>query len=105
MLLKFLHDMVGYSGYSREILIGAMTDIEKQASIDNYRESNGFIFLISTKACSERENLTEADIASSFDPNWNPQNDIQAQSRRDLIGQIQNVDTLRLCTFETYELH
>lgn len=102
-LLQLLDEFVGMRGYSKEMLIGAMTDTEKQAAIDNYRSNNCFIFLISTKAGSEGLNLTEADTAILFDPDWNPQNDIQAQARCYRIGQTQKVDVLRLCTFQTYE--
>ena len=102
-LLMLLDEFVGMRGYSKEILIGSMTDIEKQAALDNYRNNGTFIFLISTKAGSEGLNLTEADTAILFDPDWNPQNDIQAQARCYRIGQTQKVDVLRLCTFQTYE--
>ena len=102
-LLMLLDEFVGMRGYTKEMLIGSMTDLEKQVAIDNYRKNNTFIFLISTKAGSEGLNLTEADTAILFDPDWNPQNDIQAQARCHRIGQTQKVDVLRLCTFQTYE--
>jgi DNA-binding MarR family transcriptional regulator len=102
-LLKLLDEFVGLRGYSKEILLGSMTDTEKLDAINRYSNSNLFIFLISTRAGSEGLNLTAADTAIIFDPDWNPQNDLQAQARCHRIGQTHKVDVLRLTTFQTYE--
>jgi SNF2 family DNA or RNA helicase len=102
-LLKLLDEFVGLRGYTKELLLGSMSDRDKANAINHYSKSNLFIFLISSRAGSEGLNLTAADTAIIFDPDWNPQNDLQAQGRCHRIGQTQKVDVLRLSTFQTYE--
>lgn len=48
-------------------------------------------------------NLAAADVCILFDSDWNPQNDIQAQSRCHRIGQTKSVKVYRLLTRKTYE--
>lgn len=103
-LLHILREFCMLSGYPNELLIGEMSDIDKAEAIDRYSKNpNSFVFLISTRAGSEGLNLTVADTAIIFDPDWNPQNDLQAQARVHRIGQTQKVDVLRLITYQTYE--
>ena len=49
-------------------------------------------------------NLVAADVCILFDSDFNPQNDIQAQSRCHRIGQNKIVKVYRLLTRKTYEL-
>jgi SNF2 family DNA or RNA helicase len=65
-----------------ELLIGALTEGEKKAAIAKVldEERDVFIFLLSMRSCSEGLNLTKASITIIFDPDWNPQNDLQASS-------------------------
>jgi hypothetical protein len=102
-LLKLLDEFAGLRNFTREILLGTMTDLEKAAAIDHFSNENIFIFLISTRCGNEGINLTAADTAIIFDPDWNPQNDLQAEARCHRIGQTQKVDIIRLSTFQTYE--
>lgn len=103
-LLHILREFCNLSGYNNELLIGEMSDIEKSEAIDRYsKNADSFVFLISTRAGSEGLNLTVADTAIIFDPDWNPQNDLQAQARCHRIGQTQKVDVVRLITYQTYE--
>ena len=44
-----------------------------------------------------------ADTVIIYDPDWNPQNDIQAQARCHRIGQTKVVNVYRLVTRGTYE--
>ncbi|KAH0795220.1 SNF2 family N-terminal domain containing protein [Histomonas meleagridis] len=104
-LLKLLNEFCTLRGYNTEMLIGSMDDNERNSSIERFSsiDSDSFIFLISTRAGSEGLNLTVADTAIIFDPDWNPQNDLQAQARCHRIGQTQKVDVLRLVSYQTYE--
>jgi len=104
-LLRLLKEYCDLKDYSHEMLIGSMSDSEKTASISRFADdsSTSFIFLISTRAGSEGLNLTVADTAIIFDPDWNPQNDLQAQARCHRIGQTQKVNVIRLLTYQTYE--
>ncbi|OHT15223.1 SNF2 family N-terminal domain containing protein [Tritrichomonas foetus] len=104
-LLKLLNEFCLLKNYSTELLIGSMSDSDKTSAIERFSadDSEAFIFLISTRAGSEGLNLTVANTAIIFDPDWNPQNDLQAQARCHRIGQTQKVDVFRLITYQTYE--
>ena len=104
-LLKLLSEYCQLRNFPNQMLIGSMGEIEKNAAIAQFSDENSdeFIFLISTRAGSEGLNLTVANITIIFDPDWNPQNDLQAQGRCHRIGQTQKVDVLRLITYQTYE--
>ncbi|KAH9268936.1 hypothetical protein BASA83_009070 [Batrachochytrium salamandrivorans] len=61
------------------------------------------VFLLCTRAGGVGINLTAADTCIIFDSDWNPQNDLQAQSRCHRIGQKKPVQIYRLITRNTYE--
>ena len=44
-------------------------------------DSETFLFLLGTRAGGVGINLVAADTVIIYDPDWNPQNDIQAQAR------------------------
>lgn len=104
-LLKLLDEYCKLRGFHNQILIGSMSEVEKNEAIAHFSAENSddFIFLISTRAGSEGLNLTMSNIAIIFDPDWNPQNDLQAEARCHRIGQTQKVDVIRLVTYQTYE--
>ncbi|KAJ1548210.1 choline dehydrogenase 6 [Nowakowskiella sp. JEL0078] len=74
-------------------------------AIDRFcsKESESFVFLLCTRAGGVGINLTVADTVVIFDSDWNPQNDLQAQSRCHRIGQTKQVQIYRLITRNTYE--
>lgn len=94
-------------GWGYERLDGAVTGRERQAAIDRFSDpaSESFIFMITTRAGGVGINLTAADTIVMFDPDWNPQNDLQAMARCHRIGQTKPVQVFRLCTKDTYEMH
>ena len=49
-------------------------------------------------------NLTKADTCIIYDSDWNPQNDLQAQSRCHRIGQTKSVKVYRLISRKTFEM-
>lgn len=61
------------------------------------------MFLLSTRAGGVGINLTSANTVIIYDSDFNPQNDIQAQSRCHRIGQTRDVKIFRLITRNTYE--
>ncbi|EOD17057.1 Chromodomain helicase DNA binding protein, partial [Emiliania huxleyi CCMP1516] len=105
MLLDLLEDYVAHRGFSHERLDGGVTGERRQAAIDRFCApgSNTFLFLLGTKAGGVGINLTAADTVILFDPDWNPQNDVQAQARCHRIGQTKPVRVYRLVTRDTYE--
>lgn len=49
--------------------------------------SDGFVFLLSTRAGGQGITLTAADTCIIYDSDWNPQNDLQAMARCHRIGE------------------
>lgn len=103
--LRLLQEYCKLKKYNSVMLIGEMNENEKKDAINQFSDPNSdvFIFLISTRSGSEGLNLTKASFSIIFDPDWNPQNDLQAQARCHRIGQTQKVDVLRLITYGSYE--
>ena len=83
MLLDLLEDYIRLRGYSYERLDGSITGERRQAAIDRFShpDSTTFLFLLGTRAGGVGINLVAADTVIIYDPDWNPQNDIQAQAR------------------------
>ncbi|RLN56226.1 hypothetical protein BBJ28_00014137 [Nothophytophthora sp. Chile5] len=90
-------------GYER--LDGSTGGSMRQNAIDRFSRphSKSFVFLLSTKAGGVGINLIAADTVIIFDSDWNPMNDLQAQSRCHRIGQKKSVQIYRLVTRNTYE--
>ncbi|KAG7394919.1 hypothetical protein PHYBOEH_004476 [Phytophthora boehmeriae] len=88
-----------------ERLDGSTGGSMRQSAIDRFSRphSKSFIFLLSTKAGGVGINLIAADTVIIFDSDWNPMNDLQAQSRCHRIGQKKSVQIYRLVTNNTYE--
>mmetsp|Transcript_46978 Transcript_46978/g.109578 ORF Transcript_46978/g.109578 Transcript_46978/m.109578 type:complete len:2415 (-) Transcript_46978:291-7535(-) len=107
MLLDLIEDYVRLRSYAYERLDGSVTGERRQAAIDRFCEpdSESFIFLLGTRAGGVGINLVAADTVIIFDPDWNPQNDVQAQARCHRIGQTKLVRVYKLVTRDTYEMH
>lgn len=69
----------------------------------NAKESDYFLFLLSTRAGGLGLNLQAADTVVIFDSDWNPHQDLQAQDRAHRIGQRNEVRVLRLMTVNSVE--
>ena len=69
----------------------------------NCKDSEYFIFLLSTRAGGLGLNLQTADTVIIFDSDWNPHQDLQAQDRAHRIGQTNEVRVLRLMTLNSVE--
>lgn len=104
-ILKLLTEYCELRNYTYSILDGTLSAEEKKTAINSFTndEQNIFIFLISTKSGGEGLNLTRASVTIIFDPDWNPNNDLQALGRCHRIGQTKKVLVLRLITYGTYE--
>ena len=104
MLLDLIEDYVRLHGYQYERLDGSITGEARQAAIDRFSDdANKFLFLLGTRAGGVGINLVAADTVIIYDPDWNPQNDIQAQARCHRIGQTKTVNVYRLVTRDTCE--
>lgn len=69
----------------------------------NAKDSDYFVFLLSTRAGGLGLNLQAADTVVIFDSDWNPHQDLQAQDRAHRIGQRNEVRVLRLMTVNSVE--
>ncbi|GAU95990.1 hypothetical protein RvY_07501 [Ramazzottius varieornatus] len=69
----------------------------------NAKDSEIFIFMLSTRAGGLGLNLQTADTVIIFDSDWNPHQDMQAQDRAHRIGQKNEVRVLRLMTINSVE--
>lgn len=74
-------------------LDGSIRGDLRRAALDHFNAegSSDFCFLLSTRAGGLGVNLATADTVIIFDSDWNPQNDLQAQSRAHRIGQKKKV--------------
>jgi superfamily II DNA or RNA helicase len=103
-MLDIIEDYLIDHEYVYERLDGNTSVTLRKMSIDRFtNETNIFIFLLSTRAGGFGINLIAADTVIIYDSDWNPQNDIQAQSRCHRFGQTKDVQVYRLITRETYE--
>lgn len=103
-VLDILEEYCDLMEYPTERIDGHVPETERQISIDKFREDeNAFVFLLCTRAGGVGINLTAADTVIIYDSDWNPQNDLQAESRCHRIGQTSTVKVYRLVTRNTYE--
>jgi hypothetical protein len=103
--LDLIQDYLRYQAWGYERIDGNVRSEQRQAAIDRFSADNSdsFVFLLCTRAGGVGINLTAADTCIIFDSDWNPQNDLQAQSRCHRIGQTKTVKIYRLVTRNTYE--
>ena len=69
----------------------------------NDPDSSLFAFLLSTRAGGQGINLTGASAVVLFDLDVNPMIDRQAEDRAHRLGQLRDVDVIRLVTVGTVE--
>lgn len=72
--------------------------MNRQKDMDKFNapDSEYFIFLLTTRAGGVGINLATADAVILFDPDFNPQMDLQAISRSHRFGQTKRVLVFRL---------
>eukprot|EP01006_Ploeotia_vitrea_P032035 TRINITY_DN64314_c0_g1_i1.p1 TRINITY_DN64314_c0_g1~~TRINITY_DN64314_c0_g1_i1.p1 ORF type:complete len:745 (-),score=164.56 TRINITY_DN64314_c0_g1_i1:1998-4232(-) len=103
-LLDLLEDYLDMTDFRWCRIDGSLPQKERQARIDSFnKESDMFLFLLSTRAGGLGINLTAADTVIIYDSDWNPQADLQAQDRCHRIGQTRPVVVYRMITANTVE--
>ncbi|OHT13629.1 SNF2 family N-terminal domain containing protein [Tritrichomonas foetus] len=104
-VLDILDEYFALKGIKPERIDGSVPENERQNAIERFAaDPNAFVFLLCTRAGGVGINLTAADTVIIYDSDWNPQNDLQAESRCHRIGQKSKVKVYRLVTRGTYEL-
>lgn len=86
-------------------LDGTTKVTERQDMIDEFCDEDNHtpVFMLSTKAGGAGINLAAANRVIVFDSGFNPQDDIQAENRAHRIGQVKDVEIVRLITRGTVE--
>ncbi|RMZ89025.1 hypothetical protein DV736_g3744, partial [Chaetothyriales sp. CBS 134916] len=86
-------------------LDGSTPVSERQDLIDTFSadDNDTPVFMLSTKAGGAGINLAKANKVIVFDSGFNPQDDIQAENRAHRIGQVKEVEVVRLVTRGTVE--
>merc|ERR1719420_2097747 len=104
-LMTILEDYLAWRGHKYLRLDGTTKSDERgdMLKVFNDKESEYFIFLLSTRAGGLGLNLQTADTVIIFDSDWNPHQDLQAQDRAHRIGQRNEVRVLRLMTINSVE--
>ncbi|RDL37854.1 p-loop containing nucleoside triphosphate hydrolase [Venustampulla echinocandica] len=103
--LDLVEDFLKGLDMSFRRLDGSMGAQEKQKRIDEFNaaDSSVFAFLLSTRSGGVGINLATADTVIIMDPDFNPQQDIQAISRAHRIGQKNKVLVFQLMTKDSAE--
>ena len=103
-MLNILVTFVQRLKYQYLKMDGGTAISSRQGLINKFnKDSNIFIFLLTTKVGGLGINLTGANRVVIFDPDWNPSTDSQAKERSWRIGQTKNVTIYRLLTSGTIE--
>ena len=86
-------------------LDGSTKVSQRQDLIDEFsaEENKTPVFMLSTKAGGAGINLAKANKVIVFDSGFNPQDDIQAENRAHRIGQVKDVEVVRLVSRGTVE--
>jgi len=98
--LVFQREAIGYYR-----LDGSTKVSERQDLIDEFSADDNHtpVFMLSTKAGGAGINLAKANKVIVFDSGFNPQDDIQAENRAHRIGQVKEVEVVRLVSKGTVE--
>lgn len=104
-MLDLLSEYLRLRNFQFQRLDGSMSRSSRQMAMESFNAegSKDFCFILSTRAGGLGINLATADTVIIFDSDWNPQNDLQAQSRAHRIGQKHVVNIYRLMAKNTVE--
>ena len=104
-LMTILEDYLNWRGYSYLRLDGTTKSDDRGDMLADFnkKDSDYFIFILSTRAGGLGLNLQTADTVIIFDSDWNPHQDLQAQDRAHRIGQKNEVRVLRLMVVNSVE--
>lgn len=103
--LDLIQNFVMSLGTMTYLRMDGQTDQKKRQTLaDQFNDDPEiFLFLLSTKATGQGLTLTGANRVILFEQSWNPAWEEQAQDRAHRIGQIRDVDVVRLVAQGTVE--
>ncbi|XP_023029619.2 ATP-dependent helicase brm isoform X2 [Leptinotarsa decemlineata] len=104
-LMTIMEDYLNWRGFKYLRLDGTIKSEDRGDLLKKFNDKNSeyFLFLLSTRAGGLGLNLQTADTVIIFDSDWNPHQDLQAQDRAHRIGQQNEVRVLRLMTVNSVE--
>lgn len=104
-MLDIISDYCYVQGYETCRIDGSMSAADRENEIVEYskRDSNKFIFLLSTRSGGLGLNLAMADTVILYDSDWNPHSDKQAIDRAHRIGQKGVVHVYRFVSEHTVD--
>ncbi|CAD6891549.1 unnamed protein product [Tilletia laevis] len=104
-IMDIMEDFLKYRGYKFLRLDGHTKPDDRADMLAkfNAKDSEFFIFILSTRAGGLGLNLQTADTVIIYDSDWNPHQDLQAQDRAHRIGQKMEVRILRLVMEKSIE--
>ncbi|CAO3568890.1 unnamed protein product [Mortierella alpina] len=104
MVLDILESILKTMAFKYLRLDGQTKVEERQSLIDSFNDDESHkIFLLSTKAGGFGINLTGANVVIMYDLDFNPHNDKQAEDRAHRVGQIREVQVIKLISKGTIE--
>uniref|UniRef100_T1GGP4 ATP-dependent helicase brm n=1 Tax=Megaselia scalaris TaxID=36166 RepID=T1GGP4_MEGSC len=103
--MTIIEDYLGWRHFQYLRLDGTTKAEDRGDLLKKFNDKNSeyFVFLLSTRAGGLGLNLQSADTVIIFDSDWNPHQDLQAQDRAHRIGQRNEVRVLRLMTVNSVE--
>lgn len=104
-VMDIMEDFLRLMGYKYLRLDGSTKSDDRSSLLKlfNAKDSEYFVFILSTRAGGLGLNLQSADTVVIFDSDWNPTQDLQAQDRAHRIGQTKEVRVFRLVTANSVE--
>lgn len=102
--LESVDRMLQEQGIPTYFLSGATPAKDRVEMMDSFNNGSGTnVFLISLKAGGTGLNLTGADTVIHLDPWWNVAAENQASDRTHRIGQVRNVEVIKLIASDSIE--
>lgn len=102
--LESVERMLQEKGIPTYFLSGATPAKDRVEMMDSFNNGSGTnVFLISLKAGGTGLNLTGADTVIHLDPWWNVAAENQASDRTHRIGQVRNVEVIKLIASDSIE--
>lgn len=103
-MLDILEDFLQYKRHKYFRLDGSCLISDRRDMVSEFQKnSEVFIFLLSTRAGGLGVTLTAADVVIFYDNDWNPTMDAQAADRAHRIGRTEDVHVYNLITKDTIE--
>jgi DNA helicase INO80 len=103
-MMDILEEFLQWRQYHYFRLDGSCNLAARRDMVGEYqRNSDIFVFLLSTRAGGLGVTLTAADVVIFYDNDWNPTMDAQAADRAHRIGRTEDVDVYRLISKDTIE--